>query len=192
VLKGSQSMQWHGNWMYELSPGKLKKIMETISPNIYLVEDDPFYNNVVATSLEQSNYKVKTFTNGEDYLREIKNHPPDLAIIDYRLGDTNGIDLLEKTKSLDSAINVVILSAHRKMEMINAALKKGASFVHKDQLAFSKLKVLARKAEIDLEERREERIAMWYRIIFFTVFVLIAVTIFILKYRNPSLFSNRG
>jgi DNA-binding NtrC family response regulator len=166
--------------------------METISPNIYLVEDDPFYNNVVATSLEQSNYKVKTFTNGEDYLREIKNHPPDLAIIDYRLGDTNGLDLLEKTKSLDSAINVVILSAHRKMEMINAALKKGASFVHKDQLAFSKLKVLARKAEIDLEERREERIAMWYRIIFFTVFVLIAVTIFILKYRNPSLFSNRG
>jgi DNA-binding NtrC family response regulator len=168
--------------------------METISPNIYLVEDDPFYNNIVASSLEQTNinYKVKTFTNGKDYLQEIKRNPPDLAIIDYKLGDTDGLELLNQTKSMNPAISVVILSAHKKMEMINAALDRGASYIHKDKSAFNKLKLMAKKTEIDLEEKRDDKVAVWIRVILFTAFALLALIVIIMKYKNPGMFANRG
>lgn len=168
--------------------------METISPNIYLVEDDPFYNNIISSSLEQtsSNYRIKTFTNGSDYLNEIRNNPPDLAIIDYRVNDTDGLKLLNETKTMHPSTNVVILSAHKKMAMIQEALSRGASFVHKDKSTFYKLKLLARKTEIDLEERREDRIAKWFRIFLFIAFAVLAVAVFIVRHNNPSMFIDRG
>lgn len=165
--------------------------METLSPNIYLVEDDSFYKGVIEKSLNKLHYKVKTFTNGADYLRAIEKQKPDLAIIDYSLGDTNGIALLEKTKSLNNAINVIILSAQQKLDIVTDAIKKGASFVHKDQMAFSKIKLIARKTMIDVEERQEERSAMIYRLIFFAVFTILAILMVFLRYHNPALFNNR-
>ncbi|MGZ3900744.1 MAG: response regulator [Bacteroidia bacterium] len=165
--------------------------METYSPNIYLVEDDLFYNKVVKESLAKNHFNVKTFTNGAEYLKEIQKHQPDLAIIDYKLTDSNGIELLEKTKSINKAINVVILSAQQKLDVITEVLKKGASYIQKDQSAFSKLKVIARKTAIEVEEKKEERSAMMYRLLFFAIFTIIAVTVILLSYRYPALFNNR-
>ncbi|MBA3663279.1 MAG: response regulator [Bacteroidetes bacterium] len=166
--------------------------METLLPNIYLVEDDPFYNEVVKKSLAKSHFKIKTFTSGADYLKEIQRHQPDLAIIDYELKNANGMDLVEKTKSLNSSINVVILSAQQKLELISEAIKCGASYIHKDQTAFSKLKMIAHRTEIDMVERREDRMAMIYRIVFFVIFTLLAIAVIILRHRDPALFNNRG
>lgn len=175
-----------------MSPLLILEVMETYSPNIYLVEDDLFYNKVVREALAKNHFNVKTFTNGSEYLREIQKHQPDLAIIDYQLTDSNGIDLLEKTKAISKAINVVILSAQQKLDVITEALKKGASYVQKDQSAFSKLRVIARKTAIEVEEKKEERAAMFYRILFFAIFTIIAVAVILVAHFHPALFNNRG
>lgn len=165
--------------------------METLSPNIYLVEDDAFYKDVVTSSLEKIHFKVKSFTNGADYLRAIKKKQPDLAIIDYNLKDTTGLDLLQKTKAINNAINVVILSAQEKLNIITDTIKNGASYVQKDKTAFAKIKNIARRTAIDVEERVEDRNAMIYRMVFFTLFVLAVITFFVLRAQYPHMFNNR-
>jgi DNA-binding NtrC family response regulator len=175
---------------YSLPPLKLKA-METLSPNIYLVEDDPFYKDIVSRSLLQSHFKVKTFSSASDYLKEINIHKPDLAIIDYKLNDADGLELLRKTKSISSAIKIVILSAQQKMEIVTEAIKNGASFVHKDKFTFSKLRNIARRTAIDLEATRDERSLMIYRIVFVVLFVIVAITLFILHGQYPDMFRHR-
>lgn len=165
--------------------------MET-SPSIYLVEDDPFYKDVVSKSLLKGQFNVRTFTSGSDYLKEIQLHQPDLAIIDYKLGDSDGLELLKKTKRINSAIKVVILSAQQKMDIITEAIKNGASYVQKDKTAFAKLRNIARKTAIDMEEKHERYLSKIYKVVFFVALALIAFTVLLLKYRFPNLFYDRG
>jgi len=153
--------------------------METlVSPKIFLVEDDLSYNEAVKQSLEKSKFNnIKTFTNGSDFLKGIKKEKPDLVILDYNLNDSNGPEILEKMKGLNSSIHIVVLSANGKMEVGPNGLKTGRfDYVKKDKTAFSRLRAIALKTESEIEEQREEKKALIYRLVFFSVFFLIVVS----------------
>ncbi|MCE3229283.1 MAG: response regulator [Bacteroidetes bacterium] len=152
------------NTTLELEPQEEKKL--PVSPKIFIVEDDVFYNKVVSYSLSSDDYEVKSFTNAKDYLEGIANEKPDLVIMDYHLGDTNGTELMNRTHSLSSSIKVVMISAQEKLDEATDILKKGAlAFVAKDKMIFSKLKVLALKAGLDKEAAAREKTVFIYRAI---------------------------
>jgi DNA-binding NtrC family response regulator len=152
------------NTTLEMEPQSEKKL--PASPKIFIVEDDVFYNKVVSYSLSSSDYQVKSFTNANDYLKEIAHEKPDLVIMDYHLGDTTGSELMDRTHSLSSSIKVVMISAQEKLDEATDILKRGAAgFIAKDKMIFSKLKVLAFKAGLDKEARERARMVFIYRAI---------------------------
>ncbi|MCE3259924.1 MAG: hypothetical protein K0S12_1565, partial [Bacteroidetes bacterium] len=109
-------------------------------------------------------YEVKSFTNARDYLKEIAQEKPDLVILDYHLGDTTGLELMERTKSLSSSIKIVMISAQERLDEAAEILKKGAiACLPKDNMIFSKLKVLALKTGLDKEAREREKSVFIYR-----------------------------
>lgn len=121
------------------------------TPRIYLVEDDVFYNRTLQYALWHSEFKnVKSFSNEEDFLRELNFQEPDMVILDYNLGVTTGLDLLRKIKARNKRTHVVLISATIKQDIVLRCIQLGAmAFIQKDRLTFSKLKVLGRKVAME-------------------------------------------
>jgi len=78
---------------------------------IVLVEDEKDLNSLISTYLEKAGYKVISFYNGEEALKNT-NIEAHLWILDIMLGDSvSGYDIIKKIRESDEAIPVIFTSA---------------------------------------------------------------------------------
>lgn len=61
-----------------------------------MVDDDTSMQHMLANYLEQHNMRVFSTTKREDVTRQLRADEPDLVILDLRLGEENGLDLLRE------------------------------------------------------------------------------------------------
>lgn len=78
---------------------------------ICLVEDEMNLSNLVKTYLEKAEYKVVSFTKGQDAIDYI-GQPCDLWILDIMLqDDVNGYDIIKEIRKTNANVPVVFTSA---------------------------------------------------------------------------------
>lgn len=93
---------------------------------IFVVEDNEWYNKLLVHNLSLNpDFQVKSFFNGKDLLDAL-HEQPNVVTIDYRLPDTNGEALLEKVKSINDSIEVVVISEQEDIKTAVDLLKAGA------------------------------------------------------------------
>jgi DNA-binding response OmpR family regulator len=63
-------------------------------PRVLVVDDDERYLAEIKKLLEHAGYKTSVASSLEDGRRELRSRPPDLLILDVRLGASNGLQLL--------------------------------------------------------------------------------------------------
>src|SRR6202007_867126 len=91
-------------------------------------------------------YHVLEADNGTAALRVAHNESPDLVLLDVRLPDLNGIEILEQLKKSGDARAVIMITADPQLEDVKAALKLGAyDFIGKP-LDFDELHVTIKNA----------------------------------------------
>jgi two-component system, OmpR family, response regulator len=83
---------------------------------ILLVEDDFAMRNMVANYLEDHNFRVVSAGGRQELRRQFAGDEPDLIILDLRLGQENGLDLLREIRS-SSNVPVIITTGHRRDEI---------------------------------------------------------------------------
>lgn len=107
---------------------------------IFIVEDDKFYANLVREKLKKSDYEnVIIFDNGQSFLDNLFRNP-DVVILDYMLGKSNGLELLRKIKGINPNIQVIFLSAQEEMNVAINSLKYGAfDYLEKGAESLSRL-----------------------------------------------------
>lgn len=71
-------------------------------------------------------YKVVLAGSGEEALALFASHRIDLILLDIRLPDVNGIDLLARFKALDPQIEVVMITAVNDVQTAVKSIKSGA------------------------------------------------------------------
>lgn len=102
-----------------------------MKPVILVIDDNP----KVAESLHQtlSEYEFLAAADGETGLRILKNpHVVDLVILDYKLGDQSGLDVLTAIRKIDPAMKVIILTSFGNKQVAVQALRSRADdFVDK-------------------------------------------------------------
>lgn len=97
--------------------------------NIYILEDDYNIRDLIQMVLETQDFKVKTYSNINDF-QNIKNEAvPDLFLLDFMLPDGNGLDVCKSLKSSEETkkVPVILMSAHpnlNKMKGADALLPK--------------------------------------------------------------------
>lgn len=69
-----------------------------MSYKIALVDDDQNILTSLSMSIKAEGFAVKTFNNGKAALDEFDNNPPDLAVLDVKMPNMNGIELLGEIK----------------------------------------------------------------------------------------------
>lgn len=101
---------------------------------IFIVEDDPWYGEILAYHLGLNpDYKVTRYETGKQCLENL-SAKPDLVTIDFTLPDMRGDELFKKIKELNPAIPVIIISAQDEVSIAVALLKAGVNdYLVKDE-----------------------------------------------------------
>jgi YesN/AraC family two-component response regulator len=92
---------------------------------ILLVEDEVVVSSIIKVSLE-GKYNVLIASNCSRALKQLKNHI-DLAIINYKLPDCSGLDLLKAIREAKPALPAIIITAYSTEDVIINALRAGAT-----------------------------------------------------------------
>ena len=108
--------------------------------NIYIIEDDRFYGNLVKQVLTENGHNnIKLYQSGEECLKNLHNSP-DVIILDHNLGHMNGIDVLKKIVSYNPDIKVIYLSSQEKATIASESLLFGAAeYLEKSSDTFNRL-----------------------------------------------------
>lgn len=112
---------------------------------IFLVDDDAlFLKSLEIEFLENADFTIETYPTGELCVANLSNNP-DVVILDYQLDGIvenamNGLETLDKIKTFNPNIPVVMLSSQDKIEVaINCMHHKAFDYVVKSETAFVRL-----------------------------------------------------
>lgn len=94
--------------------------------DILVVDDEEMIRWTLKEALEGDGYTVKTFENGRSFLNYFNSNGGDIILLDVRLPDSNGLDLLLEVTRQDPDAIVVIMTAYGDVETAVSAMKRGA------------------------------------------------------------------
>ncbi|MBC7363755.1 MAG: sigma-54-dependent Fis family transcriptional regulator [Candidatus Aminicenantes bacterium] len=95
-------------------------------PNILVIEDDPLVSKTLLSHLKKKGFEVKLAETGEEALEMFREFQPELVLLDVKLPDMNGLDLLKQIKSENKKISVIVMTAFDDMKSTVEAIKSGA------------------------------------------------------------------
>jgi two-component system response regulator AtoC len=113
---------------------------------ILVVDDERLIRWSLEQQLQRDGYAVQSAETGAEALRQVQADPPDLVLLDVRLPDTDGVDLLEKLRAVDPECLVIMMTAHGGVESAVRAMKLGAQDYVSKPFDMEELKLAIRKA----------------------------------------------
>jgi signal transduction histidine kinase len=145
--------------------------METLSeapllkPLVLLVDDEPNTTLMLQYLFEREGFAVERRSNGTSAIEYLLTNRPDLILLDIRMPDIDGFEVLEKLRNnpQTATIPIILLTANaRHPSEVVRGLKLGADdyiykpFVPQELLARARSKIQSRKLEENLYRRTRE------------------------------------
>jgi two-component system, NtrC family, response regulator HydG len=93
---------------------------------ILLVEDDLIFSRILEGFLTKHGHHVTVCNKGKDGLKVFQGRTFDMVLLDYRLPDLTGMDLLFEIKKTNSAVPIVIMTSFHDIRTAVKAIKAGA------------------------------------------------------------------
>ncbi|MBW1892417.1 MAG: sigma-54-dependent Fis family transcriptional regulator [Deltaproteobacteria bacterium] len=94
--------------------------------SVLVVDDELSMREFLNVLLSKVGYHVETAETGAIAMSMLEENPYDLLLCDIRLGDTSGIDVLKKAKSLHHEIVAIMISAYSTTKDAVEAMNQGA------------------------------------------------------------------
>ena len=93
---------------------------------LLLVDDEEGYVSVLAKRLSKRNFQVKTALSGSEAIRILRNESFDLAVLDLKMEDMDGIEVLKIFKVMEPQMPVIILTGHGSETAAREGMEYGA------------------------------------------------------------------
>ena len=104
---------------------KKTKVKNKELSTVLLVDNNPGFLQSYRIFLEKEGFNVFTSANSSEALTIIKEIKIDIALIDLKLGQEDGIDVGEMLMNLSKNLKIILLTAHPTFETAIEATKKG-------------------------------------------------------------------
>jgi DNA-binding NtrC family response regulator len=101
--------------------------MNRAAATILVVDDERLIRWSLEQQLRREGYLVLSAATGEEGLRLARTEAPDLVLLDVRLPDADGVDLLARLREMDPEVIVILITAHGAVEPAVRAMKLGAT-----------------------------------------------------------------
>lgn len=84
--------------------------------SILIIDDQETITTTVSAILEDEGYMVETAKNGKEAINTAKKTPFDLALVDIKLPDTDGTELIKRLREIQPKIAIIILTGQPTLE----------------------------------------------------------------------------
>jgi two-component system, response regulator RegA len=94
--------------------------------SLLIVEDDKLFLARLARAMETRGFKVTTAESVADGLLQVEQNPPAFAVVDMRLADGNGLDVISALKRRRADARGIVLTGYGNIATAVNAVKLGA------------------------------------------------------------------
>ena len=94
---------------------------------ILVIDDEEKMCWALERALSQEGYQVVTATRGLQGIELAKKSEPSLVILDLKMPDIGGIEVLKQIKEINSSLPVIMITAHGSIDTAIEAMKIGAT-----------------------------------------------------------------
>ena len=94
--------------------------------DLLIVDDDLPFRERLSKSMEKKGFNVESFSDSKSTSMRIKEKNFDYAIVDMRLNDGPGLELIKQIKSLSPNTRSLLLTGYGNIATAVAAIKSGA------------------------------------------------------------------
>jgi DNA-binding NtrC family response regulator len=98
----------------------------SVRPLIAVVDDEELFRNWLSARLSEAGYPVTQAATGAEALRLVAEKSPALMLLDLRLPDADGLELVTRLRELDRDLVVMIVTAYGEVQTAVQAVKAGA------------------------------------------------------------------
>jgi len=95
-------------------------------PSVLVIDDNTQIRDVLQRSLSQQGWVVTTVEGGKEGLARYQEEAFDLVLLDLRLPDIDGHEVLERLKAQDAEATVIIMTGHDSLQSVMYAMNLGA------------------------------------------------------------------
>ena len=93
---------------------------------LLLVDDEVGYIEVLSKRLTRRGFEVTTASSGAEAIRATRRWDFDVAVVDLKMEDMDGIEVLKVLKRMDPALHVIILTGHGSERAARDGIAQGA------------------------------------------------------------------
>ena len=94
---------------------------------VLVIDDEKNIRTTLSLCLEQMGCIVTAVSASEAALAALRQQPYELAFLDLRLGESNGLDLIPKLLTIDAGLPVIVITAYATIDTAVDAIKRGAA-----------------------------------------------------------------
>lgn len=110
---------------------------------ILIVDDEDVVRETIKRILEDEGFDVFIAGNGITAVGIVEDYNIDIALLDIKLPDMNGVEVLERIKLIKPKIKIVMITAYEMEELVKKAFVAGAyACLHKPFEIQALLKIL--------------------------------------------------
>jgi two-component system, LuxR family, response regulator FixJ len=101
---------------------------------VFIIDDDPAVRNSLKFALEVEGFAVRAYPAGADLLREREFPANGCLVVDYKLPEMNGLDLLVELRKRKIDLPAILITTHPSSEVRRRAALAGAMLIEKPLL----------------------------------------------------------
>jgi len=102
------------------------KITDFEDKTLLIVDDDDSFRNRLSRAMEKKGFEVKDAKTVVDAIKLARSFPPNFALVDLRLEDGNGLDVVQEINKIRKDSRIVMLTGYGNLPTAVAAVKAGA------------------------------------------------------------------
>jgi signal transduction histidine kinase/DNA-binding response OmpR family regulator len=126
------------------------------SPFVFVVDDEPGIALLCDRLLTRAGYRVLTETSSRKAIEYFKEHPIDLLLVDIRMPEVDGFEVIRNLKQLQPDAAVLIMTGHGTVETAIRALRQGVDgLLLKPFGQGSELIEAVRQAFVDSQQKQD-------------------------------------
>ena len=104
----------------------IKKISEFEDKSLLIVDDDNPLRERLARAMEKKGFQVLQAESVKMGIESVKTKKPAFAVVDLRLNDGNGLEVVKEIQSSNSNSRIIMLTGYGNIPTAVAAIKQGA------------------------------------------------------------------
>ena len=104
----------------------IKKITDFADKSLLLVDDDNPFRERLARAMEKKGFEVIQAESVKKGIETVKTKKLGFAVVDLRLGDGNGLEVVKEIQTSNSSSRIIMLTGYGNIPTAVAAIKEGA------------------------------------------------------------------